>query len=237
MTGDATHDDVPLRNKMVAICRQMNSAGLNQGTAGNLSVRLDVGRCLITPSGVPYDSMAPEQIAILHQDGRWSGPLRPSTEWRFHRDILAARPDAGAVLHTHSRHATALACREEDLPAFHYMIAAAGGDSVRCAPYHTFGTQALSDAALVALQGRKACLLGHHGLIVLERTPEKALALALEIESLCATYLLARQIGPLHCLDPTEMATVIGLFQTYGTPDFPDEELVRIAPALGTKTD
>ena len=228
MTTKLTPDELQLRKQMVATCRQMNAVGLNQGTAGNLSVRLDARRCLITPSGVPYESLTPEQMAILHQDGRWSGPLRPSTEWRFHRDILAARPDAGAVLHTHSRHATAIACCEEDLPAFHYMIAAAGGDSLRCAPYHTFGTQALSDAALAALQGRKACLLAHHGLIVLERTQEKALALALEVESLCAIYLLARQSGTLRNLDKAEMATVIGLFQTYGTPDFPDAELVRI---------
>ena len=235
MTDDTTHGELQLRRKMVEICRQMNSVGLNQGTAGNLSIRLDAERCLITPSGVPYESMSPEQIAILHQDGHWSGPLRPSTEWRFHRDILAARSDAGAILHTHSRHATALACRDEDLPAFHYMIAAAGGDSIRCAPYHTFGTQALSDAALAALQGRKACLLAHHGLIVLERSPEKALALALEIESLCATYLLARQSGALRCLDKAAMATVIGLFRTYGTPDFPDADLVRITPMQGAQ--
>ncbi len=228
MKDDKTHDELQLRSQMVAICRQMNSVGLNQGTAGNLSVRLDAERCLITPSGVPYETMAPEQMAILHRDGRWSGLLRPSSEWRFHRDILAARPDAGAILHTHSRHATAIACREEDLPAFHYMIAAAGGDSIRCAPYHTFGTQALSDAALTALQGRKACLLAHHGLIVLERTAERALTLALEVESLCATYLLARQSGALRCLDKAEMEKVTGMFQTYGTPDFPDNDLVRI---------
>ena len=219
---------------MVATCRNMNAIGLNQGTAGNMSVRLDDRRCLITPSGVPYESMAPEQMAILHQNGRWSGPLRPSTEWRFHRDILAARTDAVVILHTHSRHATALACREQALPAFHYMVAAAGGNSIRCAPYHTFGTQELSDAALEALQGRKACLLAHHGLIVLERTPQKALALAVEVESLCAIYLLALQSGVVPCLDQAEMARVISLFQTYGTPDFPDDELVHIAATPGT---
>lgn len=228
------HEELALRSTMISTCRNMNAIGLNQGTAGNMSVRLDDGRCLITPSGVPYDSMTLEHLAILHHDGHWSGPLRPSTEWRFHRDILVARTDADAILHTHSRHATALACREEALPAFHYMIAAAGGDSIRCAPYHTFGTQELSNAALEALQGRKACLLSHHGLIVLERTPQKALALAVEVESLCAIYLLALQSGPLPCLDQAEMARVIRLFETYGTPDFPDDELVRIAPPHGT---
>lgn len=231
MKEHTVNDEHALRSTMVAVCRQMNAIGLNQGTSGNLSIRLDAVRCLITPSGVAYDTMTPEHMALLQRDGRWSGPVRPSTEWRFHRDILAERPDAVAVLHTHSRHATALACREEDLPAFHYMVAAAGGDSIRCAPYHTFGTQALSDAALTALQGRKACLLAHHGLIVLERSAQQALALAIEVESLCATYLLARQAGPVRSLDEREMATVTGLFQSYGTPDFPDAELVRIGAA------
>jgi len=236
MTDISVSDDAQLRDTVVGICRKMNAIGLNQGTAGNLSVRLDSERCLITPSGTPYEAMGPDHLAVLHMDGRWSGPLRPSTEWRFHRDILQARPDAGAILHTHSQHATAIACLEEDLPAFHYMIAVAGGDSIRCAPYHTFGTQALSSAALLALQGRKACLLAHHGLIVLERTPERALALAVEVESLCATYLLARHSGTLRYLDKAEMATVIALFRTYGSPDFPDGELVQItAPAGATR--
>jgi L-fuculose-phosphate aldolase len=223
-----------LRNDMVSVCRRMNVSGLNQGTAGNLSVRLDSERCLITPSGIQYDGMAPDDLAVLSRDGRWSGPQRPSTEWRFHRDILAARPDASAVLHTHSRHATAIACLEQDLPAFHYMIAVAGGDSIRCAPYDTFGTQALSNGALVALEGRKACLLAHHGMIVLESTPDRALALAIEVEALCAIYLLARKAGRLKCLGKAEMATVVNLFATYGTPDFPDSELVQV-PAAKTR--
>lgn len=224
MTGE-TED---LRRRMLAVCRAMNASGLNSGTSGNLSVRLDDARCLITPSGLAYETMTPDDIAVLDERGRWSGPHRPSSEWRFHRDILKARSDVGAILHTHSRHATALACLGADIPAFHYMIAVAGGDTIRCAPYRTFGTQELSDVALAALEGRKACLLGHHGLIVVERTPERALALATEVEHLCAIYLSARQTGPVRTLDAAEMERVIELFRTYGTPQFPDADLVRI---------
>jgi L-fuculose-phosphate aldolase len=223
-------DETDLRQRMLAVCLKMNDVGLNAGTSGNISVRLDQERCLITPSGISYDAMVPADMAILDRAGRWSGPFRPSSEWRFHRDILEARPEVGAILHTHSRHATALACRAEDLPAFHYMIAVAGGNSIRCAPYRTFGTQALSEAALKALERRKACLLAHHGMIVLERTPERALALAIEVEELCAMYLLARQAGPIQSLDEEEMAKVNRLFETYGTPAFPDGELTQIDP-------
>jgi len=223
-----TDDMQDLRRRMLDVCRAMNASGLNSGTSGNLSVRLDETRCLITPSGMAYETMTPEDIVVLDARGRWSGPYRPSSEWRFHRDILKARSDVGAILHIHSRHATALACLGADIPAFHYMIAVAGGDTIRCAPYRTFGTQDLSDVALAALEGRKACLLGHHGLIVLERTPERALALATEVEHLCDIYLLARQSGLVNTLDGAEMARVIELFRTYGTPQFPDTELVRI---------
>jgi L-fuculose-phosphate aldolase len=219
--------EADLRRRMLEVCLSMNASGLNAGTSGNLSVRLDQSRCLITPSGLAYDRTAPTDMAVLDDSGRWSGPYRPSSEWRFHRDILKARPEVGAILHTHSRHATAVAVRGEDLPAFHYMVAVAGGDSIRCAPYRTFGTQELSEAALAALEGRKACLLSHHGMIVLERTPERALALATEVEQLCAIYLLARQAGPVETLDGEEMRRVICLFETYGTPAFPDPGLVR----------
>ncbi len=226
MSGEAD-----LRRRMLDVCRAMNATGLNSGTSGNLSVRLDAHRCLMTPSGMAYETMSPDDMAILDDRGRWSGPWRPSSEWRFHRDILGARPEVGAILHTHSRHATALACLEADIPAFHYMIAVAGGDTIRCAPYRTFGTQELSEVALAALEDRKACLLGHHGMIVLEKTPERALALASEVEHLCAIYLLAREAGPVRILDAAEMARNLDLFRTYGTPQFPDSELVRIADA------
>lgn len=220
--------ETDMRQRMVEACRAMNTSGLNHGTSGNLSVRLDAHHCLITPSGLAYDAMEPADIAILAEDGRWRGPLRPSSEWRFHADIMRARPDAGAILHTHSRHATALACLEEDIPAFHYMVAAAGGTSIRCAPYARFGTRALSELALAALNGRKACLLAHHGMIVIAATPEKALALAREVDELAAVYLLARAAGVPKTLGEDEMAGVLELFASYGTPDFPDHELVRM---------
>ncbi len=223
----ANPTEAELRQRMLAACLKMNATGLNTGSSGNLSVRLDADHCLITPSGVPYDEMSPDDMAVLDMNGRWSGPFRPSSEWRFHRDILKARPTVDTILHTHSRHATALACQGRDIPAFHYMIAAAGGDSIRCAPYRTFGTAELSEVALTALDSRKACLLAHHGMIILERTPERALALAAEVESLCAVYLLATQTGPVEPLNAAEMRKVVKLFETYGTPAFPDDELVR----------
>ncbi len=228
--------EADMRQRMVAACRAMNTSGLNHGTSGNLSVRLDARHCLITPSGLAYDAMEPADLAILAEDGRWRGPLRPSSEWRFHADIMRARPDAGAILHTHSRHATALACLGEGIPAFHYMVAVAGGSSIRCAPYARFGTKALSELALAALSGRKACLLAHHGMIVIAATPEKALALAREVDELAAVYLLARAAGDPKTLDEDEMAGVLGLFASYGTPDFPDRELLRMDEGPSGKT-
>jgi L-fuculose-phosphate aldolase len=206
----------------------MNASGINQGTSGNASARLGADRFLITPSGRAYDAMKPADLPVMALDGRWTGAHRPSTEWRFHRDIFAARPEVGAIVHTHSSFATALACLRLDVPSFHYMVAVAGGDSIRCAPYATFGTQALSDHALAALEGRKACLLANHGLIATGTTPRKALALAIEVETLCGMYLRARAVAEPARLSQDEMARVIELFRTYGTPDFPDRELRRV---------
>lgn len=207
----------------------MNASGINQGTSGNASARLDGQRFLITSSGRDYDTMKPADLPVMTVDGRWTGPHRPSTEWRFHRDIFAARPDVDAIVHAHSSFATALSCLRLDLPPFHYMIAVAGGDSIRCAPYATFGTQALSDHALAALDGRKACLLANHGLIATGATPRKALALAIEVETLCGMFLRARAVAEPTRLSADEMAGVIELFRTYGTPHFPDAELRRVA--------
>lgn len=220
--------DTALRRALVDTCRAMNASGINQGTSGNASARLDAGRFLITPSGRAYDSMKPSDLPIMALDGRWSGAYRPSTEWRFHRDIFAAQPEIGAIVHAHSSFAAALACLRLDVPSFHYMVAVAGGDSIRCAPYATFGTQALSDHALAALKGRKACLLANHGLIATGATPHKALALAVEVETLCGMYLRARAVAEPTRLSKGEMARVTELFRTYGTPDFPDGELRRV---------
>lgn len=214
-----------LRTAVIRACREMNAQGINQGTSGNVSARLSADRFLITPSGMPYGRMKPADLPVMSLDGRWWGPNRPSTEWRFHRDILAARPEVEAVLHAHPRHATALASLGKGIPAFHYMVAAAGGADIRCAPYATFGTARLSHLALKALDGRRACLLANHGMIVAERSLEKALALAVEVETLAAMYLLALGAGRPRILKPGEMASVIELFRTYGTSDFPDRDL------------
>lgn len=210
--GDA---DIALRKDIIAACRAMNGLGINQGTAGNIGVRHGDG-LLITPSGIPYDAMAPEDIVWLGFDGRVAGLRAPSSEWRFHRDILAARPDLNAVVHTHAIHATAVAMTRQDLPAVHYMIAAAGGSTIRCAPYATFGTEELSVHALKALEGRSACLLANHGMIACGTSLDKALWLAVEVETLAEQYLLACRFGEPVVLDDDEIAVVVEKFKTYG---------------------
>jgi L-fuculose-phosphate aldolase len=196
-----------LRAAMIETCLRMERAGLNQGTSGNLSVRHGDG-FLVTPSSLPYDRMAPGDIVAMGWDGTYEG-RRPSSEWRFHRDILRARPDVEVVLHCHSVYATTLACHHRAIPAFHYMVAVAGGATIRCAPYATFGSQALSDAALEALEGRLACLLGQHGMIALGATLEKALWLAVEVETLARLYVQALVIGEPPVLPDDEMERVI----------------------------
>jgi L-fuculose-phosphate aldolase len=200
---------------ILAACRAMNASGLNQGTSGNVSVRRGDGM-LITPSGVPYDATTPEMMVPVDAGGAPSGPLVPSSEWRMHLDIYRARPEAGAVVHVHSPYATALSCHRRGIPAFHYMIAAGGGADLRCADYATFGTQALSDAMLAALEGRRACLLANHGQIAFGPTLEKALWLAGEVETLARQYLLARTLGEPVRLDEAEIARVLDLFAGYG---------------------
>lgn len=196
-----------LREDMVSTCRQMNASGINQGTAGNLSVRAETG-FLITPSGMPYDDMTPDDIVEMDFDGSYVG-RRPSSEWRFHRDILRARTDVSVVLHCHSVYATTLACHHKTIPAFHYMTGIAGGTTIRCARYATFGTQALSDAALEALEGRLACLLGQHGQISLGKSLDAALWLAIEVETLSRMYVQALTLGEPPVLPDDEMERVI----------------------------
>ncbi len=214
-------DNQALRQEIIDACLKMNALGINQGSAGNISVRVD-GGLLITPSGMPYDIQIPDDIVFMAADGSVpSGQKNPSSEWRFHLDILNARSDAGAVVHTHAMFATTLACLHREIPAFHYMVAVAGGDSIRCAPYATFGTQALSDHSLKALEDRRACLLANHGMIALGVSLPKALALAVEVETLAAQYWRALQAGEPVLLPDDEMQRVLEKFQTYGTQ--PDE--------------
>ena len=206
---------VLIREQIVAACKKLESAGLNRGTSGNVSCR-EKDHFLVTPSGVPVDEITPSRIVAVGYDGKVIGIGRPSSEWHFHCDILQARPDIGAVVHTHSPYATAIACLREDIPAFHYMIAVAGGDSIRCAPYALFGTDILSRHAVEALDGRKACLLANHGMITLGRDLDEAMAIAVEVESLCQQYLLARQVGKPTLLSADDMQQVIEKFKTYG---------------------
>ena len=196
----------------------MNALGINQGTSGNISVRCG-GTMLITPSATPYETMVPEQIAAMPLDGAhgaWQGPLKPSTEWRFHHAILRARPDTGAVVHTHAAYCTALSMLRRDIPAVHYMIAAFGGASVRCAPYAPFGTVELAELALAALQGRTACLLANHGMIVAGSSVERAMWLAVELETLAKQYVLSLQAGVPTVLTEAEVAQAAAAFAGYG---------------------
>ncbi len=214
-----------IRQAMIDLCRRMNTSGLNQGTSGNLSHRRK-DRLLVTPSGVPYESMVPEDLVVLHDDGTWEGRHRPSSEWRFHRDILQARPDVDVVLHNHATYATALACHERGIPPFHYMTAVAGGRDIRVASYACFGTQELSDAVLAALDGRYACLMAHHGLIAAAKTLDKALGLAVEVEALAKMYMHALAIGEPPHLSEQEMDRVIERMRrmSYGeAPDLADD--------------
>lgn len=208
-----------LRQTLIDTAHDMARSGLNRGTAGNLSVRTqedDKPGFLITPTGMSYEALTPNDIVLMSLDGVPYGQRKPSSEWRFHRDIYAARPEAQAILHAHSPFATSLACLRRQIPAFHYMIARFGGDTLRCAEYATFGTQALSDATLLALEGRCACLLANHGMLVFGNDLPQALALGIELEELCEQYWRANQLGEPVILDEAEMKIVIEKFATYG---------------------
>lgn len=217
--------DADLRAAVIGGCRALTSLGLTYGTSGNVSIRRDPMSFFVSPTGMAYDTLQPDDVPLVTLDGRWFGRRRPSSEWRFHRDIMAARTEAGAIVHAHSRHATALACTGRGIPAFHYMVAVAGGPDIRCAPYHTFGTQELSDAALAALEGRKACLLAHHGIIAVGGDIAAALKLAGEVESLAAQYCTALALGNTGLIDESEMSRVIEKFRTYGRQDLGDADL------------
>lgn len=226
------------REALIDLCLQFAPLGLNQGKSGNASLRWHRGAeegLLITPSGLAYEATTPDDIVwialeqpsatradqdILAPPGRRDGVRAPSSEWRMHRDIFADTPAAQAIVHVHSVHATSLAClpriQREGIPAFHYMVAVAGGVDIRCARYATFGTQALSDAALEALRGRRACLLANHGQIAWGANLEQALALALEVETLARQYWQVLQLGEPALLDEAEMARVLAAFGRYG---------------------
>jgi L-fuculose-phosphate aldolase len=204
-----------LRREIVAACINMNARGINQGTSGNISARVP-GGFLITPSGMTYEETKPDDIVMMRLDGSHEGKRKPSSEWRFHRDLMATRPEMGAVVHTHSMFATTLSCLHMDIPAVHYMIAAAGTSKILCAPYATYGTQETADNAVKALKGRNACLLANHGMIVLGPNLKKAMWLAVEVETLAAQYWRALQIGKPKILPDAEIKRVIEKFRGYG---------------------
>lgn len=206
------------RQAIVEAMRSLLSLGLSQGTSGNVSVRWGDG-LLVTPSGIPAEQLCPDDLVEMDMDGRYDHPLAPSSEWRFHRDILAARPEIGAVVHAHPPHATAFAICGREIPAVHYMIAMAGGPNIRCAPYAPYGTQALSEHALRALDRRSACLLANHGMIATGPNLAKALWLAVEVEALCRQYALALQIGTPVVLPDAEVAETVERFKSYGPRD------------------
>ncbi len=203
---------------MIDGCLEMNRQGLNQGTSGNISVRYK-DRMLITPSATPYESMKPEMMAsmpLAKKDGAWDGPLKPSTEWHFHMDILRKRSEIGAVVHLHSPYATVLAIARKPIPACHYMVAVFGGSDVRCAGYERYGTEALSREALTALEGRTACLLANHGMIALGESLEKALWTAVELETLARQYFNSLLIGGPVLLSESEIDETLRGFSDYG---------------------
>jgi L-fuculose-phosphate aldolase len=208
-------DDREKRQSIIDACRRMNALGINQGTSGNISLRHGEGM-LITPSAVPYEAMTPEQIVLMDFDGGFAPGQKPSTEWRFHLDIFKARPDINAVVHAHPPFATTLAIMKREIPSIHYMIAVAGGDSIRCAPYATFGTAELSRHAVAALEGRLACLLAHHGMIATGPSLAKAMWLAVEVETLARQYHGCLQIGTPPLLSGAEIEEVRERMKGYG---------------------
>ena len=204
-----------LRKDLVAAAKRAAALGLNTGTSGNFSVRVGDG-FLLTPSATPYEAMRPRDVVEMGPDGEPRGPGVPSTERHLHAAILAARPEVGAVAHAHSRDATAVACLRRDVPPFHYMVAVAGGDSIRCARYETFGTKEMAASALRALHGRRACLLANHGQVAIGATLADALGLAIEVEALCAVWLAALNVGQPVLLKRKQMRAVLESFRTYG---------------------
>ena len=205
-----------LSREIIETCLEMTRLGLNQGTAGNVSARYENGM-LITPSGIPYERLTENMIVFVDNDGKYDKGQLPSSEWRFHLAAYQTRPDANAVVHNHAIHCTAVSILNRPIPAIHYMIAAAGGNSIPCAPYATFGTRELSEHVIVALKDRKATLLQHHGLIACEANLEKALWLAHEVEVLARLYLSTLAIvDPVPVLDDEEIAIVLEKFKSYG---------------------
>lgn len=211
-------NDLRVKEEIIATARRFNESGLSAGTSGNISV-LKEGGFLITPSGIPYQELVPDDIVEMDTEGVVvKGTRQPSSEWQFHRKIYLNRMDANAIVHVHSPYATALACTRRPIPAFHYMVARAGGNSIRCAEYATFGTDSIADNAVQALEDRQACLLANHGMIAIGRDLDAAYKMAQETEELARQYLLCIQSGEPVLLDDEEMRINVEKFRSYGEP-------------------
>jgi L-fuculose-phosphate aldolase len=208
-------DEILLRTAIAETSRATVTERLNRGTSGNVSARWRDG-FLITPSGLPSAELDPGQIVPVATDGSWEGGQPPSSEWRIHRDIYLARPEVAAVVHVHSPFAVSLACLRRPIPAFHYMVAAAGGKDIRCSGYATFGTQALSENVLSALADRHACLMANHGMVATGRDLRLAMALAVEVESLCEQFWRTSLLGEPVLLSDAEMDEALAKFRGYG---------------------
>jgi L-fuculose-phosphate aldolase len=208
-----------IRQRVIDTAIAMSDSGLSPGRSGNVSARFETG-FLITPSGLPYDALQLSDIVFIDENGIPAAKARiPSSEWRFHHDVYGRFEETGGIVHCHSRYATALACCNREIPAFHYMVAAAGGKKIPIAPYALFGTQALSDNVIAALEGYKASLMEHHGLIALGDTVEAALDLAHEVEDLAAQYVLVLTLGSPQLLSDEQMDEVVERFKTYGVQE------------------
>ncbi|MDX8458881.1 L-fuculose-phosphate aldolase [Mesorhizobium humile] len=210
-----TVSDRDVRQAIIDACIEMNALGINQGTSGNISCRHGEGM-LISPTSTPYDMLQPEDIVFMGWDGEVDGRLPPSSEWRFHLDIMKARPEVNAVVHAHPIYCTTIAIMGRKIPAIHYMVAVAGGSDIRCAPYATFGTAELSAHAVEALRDRKACLLAQHGMIAVGSSLAQAMWLAVEVETLARQYHGALQIGEPPILSDEEIENVIKRMASYG---------------------
>ncbi|HPG89769.1 MAG TPA: class II aldolase/adducin family protein [Hyphomicrobium sp.] len=205
-----------LRKAIIATALEMSHSGLSPGRSGNVSARFE-GGMLITPTGMAYDELEPKDIVFVDGDGGvMGGQRKPSSEWHFHLRAYAARPDKQALVHTHSMHATVLACAHKGIPAFHYMVAVAGGNDIPCVPYATFGTDALAQHVAEGLKNRDACLMANHGQVALGDTLDAALELAFEVKTLAEQYYKVLVLGDAHILRDAEMTLMVEKFKTYG---------------------
>ena len=211
--------DVKSREEIIKFAQKLNSTNLSPLRSGNISLKAQNNNeegFLITPSGKKYHSLKADDIVFVSLEGRYDEKgLQPSSEWRFHKDIYLKKADAKAVVHAHSPHATAVSAHNKDIPAFHYMIALAGGENIKCAKYATFGTQELSDNIIEALENRKACLMSNHGQVAFEKSLDKAFELAQEIENICHQYINALKIGVPKILSNNEMNKILGQIKNY----------------------